>query len=256
VLTLVVTDIAAHHLLNFVRAREAVSDSIWSALFAANVHFARQGSDYFAQGQPRSPFLHFWSLAVEEQFYFVWPSLLALLLALGLRRRLLGVLAAIAAGSLVWSIHVAASSPATAYYSTFARAWELALGAALAVAAPHLARLSGRFGFACGWLGLLAIGYAAWAYSEGTPFPGSAALVPAAGAALVIAAGLAARQTALDVGRMLALAPLRYLGDRSDAFYLWHWPVLILATQYAGRELSLGVKLGLLAFAFLLSVAS
>ena len=256
VLTLVVTDIAAHHLLNFVRAREAVSDSIWSALFAANVHFARQGSDYFAQGQPPSPFLHFWSLAVEEQFYFVWPSLLALLLALGLRRRLLGVLAAIAAGSLVWSIHVAASSPATAYYSTFARAWELALGAALAVAAPHVARLSGRVGFACGWLGLLAIGYAAWAYSEGTPFPGSAALVPAAGAALVIAAGLAARQTALDVGRMLALAPLRYLGDRSYAFYLWHWPVLILATQYAGRELSLGVKLGLLAFAFLLSVAS
>jgi peptidoglycan/LPS O-acetylase OafA/YrhL len=256
VLTLVVTDIAAHHLLNFVRAREAVSDSIWSALFAANIHFARQGSDYFAQGQPPSPFLHFWSLAVEEQFYFVWPSLLALLLALGLRRRLLGVLAAIAAGSLVWSIHVAASSPATAYYSTFARAWELALGAALAVAAPHLGSLSGRVGFACGWLGLFAIGYAAWAYSEGTPFPGSAALVPAAGAALVIAAGLAARQTGLDVGRMLALAPLRYLGDRSYAFYLWHWPVLILATQYAGRELSLGVKLGLLAFAFLLSVAS
>jgi peptidoglycan/LPS O-acetylase OafA/YrhL len=256
VLTLVVTDIAAHHLLNFVRAREAVSDSIWSALFAANVHFARQGSDYFAQGQPPSPFLHFWSLAVEEQFYFVWPSLLALLLALRLRRRLLGVLAAIAAGSLVWSIHVAASSPATAYYSTLARAWELALGAALAVAAPHVARLSGRVGFACGWLGLLAIGYAAWAYSEGTPFPGSAALVPAAGAALVIAAGLAARQTALDVRRMLALAPLGYLGDRSYAFYLWHWPVLILATQYAGRELSLGVKLGLLAFAFLLSVAS
>ena len=256
VLTLVVTDIAAHHLLNFVRAREAVSDSIWSALFAANVHFARQVSDYFAQGQPPSPFLHFWSLAVEEQFYFVWPSLLALLLALGLRRRLLGVLAAIAAGSLVWSIHVAASSPATAYYSTLARAWELALGAALAVAAPHVARLSGRVGFACGWLGLLAIGYAAWAYSEGTPFSGSAALLPAAGAALVIAAGLAARQTALDVGRMLALAPLGYLGDRSYAFYLWHWPVLILATQYAGRELSLGVKLGLLAFAFLLSVAS
>ena len=58
-LTLVVTDIAANHLLNFVRAREAVNDSIWSALFAANVHFARQGSDYFAQGQPPSPFLHF-----------------------------------------------------------------------------------------------------------------------------------------------------------------------------------------------------
>ena len=67
VVTLVVTDIAAHYLLNFVRAREALSDSIWSALFAANVHFARQGSDYFAQGQPPSPFLHFWSLAVVNR---------------------------------------------------------------------------------------------------------------------------------------------------------------------------------------------
>ena len=88
-LTLVVTDIAAHHLLNFVRARAAVNDSIWSALFAANVHFARQGSDYFAQGQPPSPFLHFWSLSVEEQFYFVWPSLLAALLAFRFHRLLI-----------------------------------------------------------------------------------------------------------------------------------------------------------------------
>jgi peptidoglycan/LPS O-acetylase OafA/YrhL len=256
VLTLVVTDVAAHHLLNFVRAREAVNDSIWSALFAANVHFAREGSDYFAQGQPPSPFLHFWSLAVEEQFYVVWPSLLAVLLALRLRRRLLVVLVAFGAASLVWSIHVTATSPATAYYSTFARAWELALGAALAVAAPQLRRLPARMGLACGWLGLVAIGYTAWAYSDGTPFPGSAALVPATGAALVIGAGLVATDRAFDVRRLLALAPLRYLGDRSYAFYLWHWPVLILATEYAGRELSLGAKLGLLAFAFLLSVAS
>jgi len=254
-LTLVVTDIAAHHLLNVVRAREAVNDSIWSGLFAANVHFARQGSDYFAQGQPPSPFLHFWSLAVEEQFYFVWPSVLALLLAWRFRRLLILVVAA-GAVSLVWSVHITAASPTTAYYSTFARAWELALGASLALAAPRLRRLQAHAGLALGWLGLAAIGYAALAYSERTPFPGSAALVPAVGAAFVIAAGPAARPTGYDAGRLLAVAPLRYLGDRSYAFYLWHWPVLILATEYAGRELSLGTKLGLLAFAFVLSVVS
>ena len=80
VLTLVATSIAAHHLLNFVRARDVVEDSIWASFFAANIHFAHQGSDYFAQGQPPSPILHFWSLAVEEQFYLVWPAVLSLVL--------------------------------------------------------------------------------------------------------------------------------------------------------------------------------
>ena len=87
VLTLVVTTIAAQHLLNFVRARDVVTDGIWASFFAANVHFAALGSDYFQQGQPPSPIQHFWSLSVEEQFYLVWPSLLALALYGLVRRR-------------------------------------------------------------------------------------------------------------------------------------------------------------------------
>ena len=141
-LTLVVTDVAAHHLLNFVRARETVSDSLWAAAFGANIHFAREGSDYFAQGQPPSPILHFWSLSVEEQFYLVWPGVLAVVVCLfALRRRtLLAVVTAAAVASLAWSILETRSSPIDAYFSTFARAWELALGAALAIALPRLER--------------------------------------------------------------------------------------------------------------------
>jgi peptidoglycan/LPS O-acetylase OafA/YrhL len=237
VLTLVVTDLAAQHLLNFVRAREAISDSVWAGLFGANVHYAQQGSDYFAQGQPPSPLLHFWTLSVEEQFYLVWPALLALLVFR--RRLLLAVVAAIGTASLAWSIFDTASSPVTAYFSTFARAWELALGAALAIWAPRLRP-------ATAWLGLAAIACAAVLLSPGTAFPGYAALLPAVGAALVIAGR----------ARGLSCPPLRYVGDRSFAFYLWHWPVLIIAAQYAGHELSLGVKLLLLCGAFLLSVVS
>src|SRR4051812_36589643 len=77
-LALVVIDFAAVHWMNFVRAKEAVVDSLWAAVFSANIAFAHRGADYFARGQPPSPVQHFWSLAVEEQFYLVWPLLIAL----------------------------------------------------------------------------------------------------------------------------------------------------------------------------------
>jgi peptidoglycan/LPS O-acetylase OafA/YrhL len=250
VLTLVVTDIAAHQLLNFVRARDAVNDSLWAAFFAANVHFARVGSDYFAQGQPPSPVQHFWTLAVEEQFYLVWPVVLSLVLAAAfLRKRLLLVVVAAGAASLAWSIHATAATPTSAYFSTPARAWELALGAALAIAVPHL----GRVPAAAGWIGLACIVAAAVTFSASTSFPGYAALLPTVGAALVIAAGIGRPGGA---GRFLSLAPLRYVGDRSYAFYLWHWPVLVIAAEYAGHDLSSAARLGLLAGAFLLSIVS
>jgi hypothetical protein len=95
-------------------------------------------------------------------------------------------------------------------------------------------------------LGLATIGSAAILFTSGTPFPGYAAFLPAVGAALVIAGR----------GPGLSSAPLRYLGDRSYAYYLWHWPVLVIASQYSGHDLSVGVKLLLLAGAFLLSIVS
>jgi peptidoglycan/LPS O-acetylase OafA/YrhL len=256
-LTLVATMIAADQLLNFVRARDVVGDSIWAAFFAANSHFAAEGADYFQQGQPPSPIQHFWSLSVEEQFYLVWPTLLALaLLGLARRRasrgRLLLVIGAAGAASLVWSIHATSASPSTAYFSTPARAWELALGAGLAVAAPAVARLPGFVRVGLGWAGLAAVACAAVLFSADTAFPGYAALLPTLGAALVIASV----DHRFAVGQLLATKPLGFIGDRSYALYLWHWPVLIIAAAYAGHALSLGVKLALVAGAFLLSVVS
>src|SRR5205807_605679 len=112
------------------------------------------------------------------------------------------------------------------------------VGAALAIGASTLGQVPRRVRVAMGWTGLIAIACAAVLFSGATPFPGYAALLPAGGAALLIAAGLG-QQARLALGRVLSIAPLRYIGDRSYAFYLWHWPVLVLAAERAGHRLSL-----------------
>ena len=271
-LTLVATDVAAYYLLNQVRALQTMKDSVWAALFAANVNYARQATDYFAQGQPASPLLHFWSLSIEEQFYFFWPTVLALVLlgtlaGVRLRRRggrftgaavggLLAVALVAAALSLAYAHHLVHLDPAGAYFSSLARAWELALGASLAIGIRWVMRVPAPIRLAAGWAGLACIALAAVGYTSSTPFPGTAALLPTVGAALVIAAGLREGEEHRHAGRLLALRPLRYIGDRSYTFYLWHWPFIAIAYDYEGHRLPLAANLLLLAIAFSLSIVT
>jgi peptidoglycan/LPS O-acetylase OafA/YrhL len=275
-LTLAATAIAAYQMLNIVRAHQVLTDTLWASVFGANVHFAHMGTDYFAQGQPESPVRHFWSLAVEEQFYVVWPTLVAVvvfgtgLIRIGRRRRmrprppltgrgldrLFVLIAIIAAVSLYWSIHQTKTSPTVAYFSTFTRAWELALGAGLAVTARHLTRVPALIRVGMGWAGLAAIVVAAVEFDATTPFPGSAALVPTIGAALLIVAGMPAQTPFAGVGRLLSIAPMRFIGDISYTFYLWHWPVLALAAEQHGSDLSVGTNILLLAAALALSAGT
>ena len=275
-LTLVATILASYLLLNVVRARQAIVDSLWAAFFGANVQFAREGTDYFAQGQPPSPVQHYWSLSVEEQFYFAWPALIAIVLfgaaigaQAGRRRRrhgyaygrsastrLLAVTLVVLAASLTWSIVQTGDEPTSAYFSTLTRAWELALGAVLAIAGQRLTRVPQTVQSLMCWVGLAMVVTAAVTFSTATSFPGYAALLPTLGTALVIAGGTRSGPDTGSAGRLLAAAPMRYVGDRSYALYLWHWPVLVIAAQYAGRELSLATNLALVAAAFGLSIAS
>ena len=265
-LTLITTTIVAYEFLNYVRARSIAWDSIWAAIFAANFHFAHVGANYFAQGQPPSPIQHYWSLAVEEQFYLVWPAVLSLTLfgaALGRRRggtrtaratrRVFLTICVAGVASFVWSIHSTSASPVSSYYSPFTRAWELALGAALAVGGVTGLHLPLRA--AAGWIGAAMIAFAAVALSTATPYPGYSTLLPTVGAALIIAAGLRNRPR-LGIGRVLSLRPFQYICDRSYSLYLWHWPVLVLTMLYQRRQLEVRVNLLLLLVALLLSIVS
>ncbi len=224
--------VASLLLLSPLRALEVAGDIVSSALYTANWHFAAQSVDYFAQDVEPSPVLHLWSLAIEEQFYLAWPALL-----LGatwyqrrrgrrLDRALWLALALVFALSLGFGIAFTSDEPAAAYFSTFGRAWELALGGCLALlGAVRLPRLGAA---ALGWAGLAAIVYAALAFDATTPFPGVAALVPTVGAAALILAGSAAAERGSPAGP-LSLRPVRYVGRISYSWYLWHWPALVFA---------------------------
>jgi peptidoglycan/LPS O-acetylase OafA/YrhL len=245
-------------LLSPLRNTEVAGDIIASALYVANWHFAAQSVDYFAQGLEPSPVLHLWSLAIEEQFYVVWPGLMLAVTWFWRRRGkavrpvLWVALAAILIGSLVYGIWLTNDKPAFAYFSTFARAWELGLGAALALlGVVKLPRLGAA---ALGWAGVAAIVYSSFAFTGDTTFPGTAALVPTLGAAALILSGTALAATAGGVtglragaGWILSLAPVRYVGRISYSWYLWHWPFIIFAGAIWGPRLS--VAAGLLAVA-------
>jgi peptidoglycan/LPS O-acetylase OafA/YrhL len=246
-------------LLSPLRNTEVAGDIVASALYVANWHFAAQSVDYFAQGLEPSPVLHLWSLAIEEQFYLVWPGLILATTWIFRRRGrsvrpvLWVVLAAILAGSLIYGIVLTDEKPAFAYFSTFARAWELGLGAALALAGTKV-RLPRLAAVALGWAGLAAIVYASFAFTGETTFPGTAALIPTLGAAALILSGTALVERAGGVTAMrgapawvLSLAPVRYVGRISYSWYLWHWPAIVFAAAIWGPRLS--VAAGLLAVA-------
>ncbi|MFE7226484.1 acyltransferase family protein [Nocardioides sp. NPDC057577] len=211
------------------RTDQIAGDAGWAAVFLANVHFAKEAVDYFNTAAP-SPFQHYWSLSVEEQFYVVWP-LLVLAVALWIpkhhRRRAITALAAlVAVVSFAWSLHATSVDPTTAYFSTPARAFELAAGALLACVAGRLASIKKPYATALGIAGVGTLVYATVSFSEATHFPGWHALVPVLATVALLAAG-----PATPTGWLLSKQPLRYLGDISFSLYLWHWPILILAPE-------------------------
>ncbi len=231
----VATVVASVLFLPLVRAVEVITDSVWAAAFAANIRFATVGTDYFAKGEPASPLQHYWSLAVEEQFYLVWPLLLvgaAWLAAarggtLGRRTPLL-LIGVLSTASLAWSVYATYESPTTAYFSTLTRAWELGVGAALAVlmsrgqvGAPR------RVVEGIGILGLAAVVLSCVWYSPQTQFPGYQALLPVLGTAALLYAG--GSPLPIATTRLLSLRPARVIGDWSYSLYLWHWPIIRIA---------------------------
>jgi peptidoglycan/LPS O-acetylase OafA/YrhL len=233
---LVVTVVASYWLLGPTIGRSTAVDGQWAAGFLANVHFALTSTNYLASQQPPSPLQNYWSLAVEEQFYVVYPTIFLVVASLVTRRSLrvrIGiVLGAVILASFAYSVSLTSSNAAGAFFSPFTRAWELALGGLIAVSGEYLTRLPRSVAATLSWLGLGGILFATFAFTSASAYPGSLVAVPVIGAGLIIAGGAA--QPTWGVESLLRLRPFQWLGLVSYSLYLWHWPILIIATQRRG----------------------
>lgn len=239
--TVIVATLAASYLILPRTRRLDLIEQGWAALFYWENRFLQnQAVDYYAGDHSlASPFQHFWSLSIQGQVFILWPLIFALAawirhrFGLSYRPLLAYVFFAIFVGSLAYSIYFTATDQVRAYFDTGARLWEFALGTLVALLLPGL-RLPRLTRIVMGWVGLIAMLACGMLLNVQAAFPGIAALWPTLAAALVIAAGQTASPAGVD--RFLSSKPLVQLGGMSYALYLWHWPVLVLALAWSGKE--------------------
>jgi peptidoglycan/LPS O-acetylase OafA/YrhL len=217
VLVIGVTVLCGALLLSPERLHALLTTALAALTYTANLRFIAWSVDYYAAMAVLDPLLHMWSLGVEAQFYLAWP----LLLLVTPKRLRIPAMAVISGASLALSVALSPVDQPLAFYGLPTRVWELGAGGLLAVAAV-------RGPAWLGYAGLAAIALASLAYDGTTLFPGIAALLPVAGSAAVIAAPPG----------WLASGLLVWTGQRSYAWYLWHWPLILLSDSLAPGPLT------------------
>ena len=223
----------------------------FASVYLSNLEFY-QTTKYFNPVAETRPLLHTWSLAVEEQFYIVAPTAILILSRFIPKRwHVLAVILAVCA-SYAFCIWQTGDNPRAAFYLPVARAWELGLGAVVAIASPAIARAVTtrsylRQGLSA--IGMVMIVAPMFVLTGETPFPGWVAVVPTLGTAFVLCAGLSGGKS--FVADAISVSPMTFIGKISYSLYLWHWPILVGAKYGLNRDLRLAEILLCLAASFL-----
>lgn len=258
-LVIAATAVASFAFWYLPRAGQAALDGLSALLWVSNWHFAGLGVDYLQASGPISPFQHYWSLSVEEQFYLFWPWLLLALPVVAAKSKkftasgaMLSGMLAFAALSFAWAVVATRMLPTFAYFDTLSRGWEFALGSLVAIVP---ANRFAKFGRLVPMVGLIVIVAGALVITERTPFPGPWAIVPVVGTMMVIGGNA----SSLGPGMGILTNPVsRYVGRISYSLYLWHFPVIVFTAVLvpsttwvsAGAALALATALSCMSFHF------
>ncbi len=252
-LVIIVTVLATYHWMGPTAGNSVAEDAVWTSAFLANWRFIAVGTDYLGAQSTASPLQHYWTLAIEGQFYIAWPLIVMALAIIAKKltnvstRLLVGItLVVMFVVSYWWSITSTPGAATEAYFSTWTRAWEIAAGCLLAVFLPQILNIPRAIG---SWLMVAGVALIiASCYIVGdTPFPGWIAIFPVMGASIVIIGGSVAADSPMD--KFLQLRPLQMLGKYSYGMYLWHWPMLQIGPSIIGRPFTAMEKIGVLILA-------
>ena len=233
-------------IMNPVAQLNTLKAALATVLYSSNLYFAHLQVQYFFQRSATNPLLHTWSLAVEEQFYLIWPVLLLLLARTikSVRDRSIA-LTAISLASFVLCVRLSATNSIRAFFETSARVWEFGAGGLLVFMPERWLGERRRLWSWLGGIGIIALTAGAEVI-QASMFPGDVAAIPVVGTLLLLLAGVGAPES--PAPRLLRTRPAQVIGRLSYSLYLWQWPVLVIGRQLIPKN-SVPIRLGWIAVA-------